>query len=138
VAEAGYSARSLSEKLGIKSGMEIVILSAPEQFSKLLQPLPSGVHVRHQLLRSGQSYIHLFVREQEDLRRQFGTLREALAADGTLWISWPKGSSKLKTDLNENIIRDIGLSEGLVDVKVAAIDGDWSGLKFVYRLKDRK
>jgi hypothetical protein len=97
---AGYSKRTLSEKLGIKAGM-----------------------------------IHYYTDSKSDLEKQFPALKKLLAADGTLWISWPKGKT---TDLNGNIVRDIGLKNGLVDVKVIAVDEIWSGLKFVYRLKDRK
>ena len=72
------------------------------------------------------------------LKSAFPKLKSSLAQDGLLWISWPKGASKIKTDLNENVVREIGLGAGLVDVKVCAVDDVWSGLKFVYRLKDRR
>jgi hypothetical protein len=71
------------------------------------------------------------------LNEAFPKLKKSLDLAGTLWISWPKGASKVKTDLNENVVREIGLSNGLVDVKVCAVDEVWSGLKFMYRLKDR-
>ncbi len=81
--------------------------------------------------------IHFFTTSSKTLEHEFLSLKNNLATDGMLWISWPKGQSNLPTDLNENIIREIGLKHGLVDVKVAAIDDTWSGLKFVYRIKDR-
>ncbi len=83
-------------------------------------------------------YIHLFTKSKDELQTQFPILKAALAQNGLLWISWPKKASKVTTDLNENIVREIGLQNGLVDIKVCAVDEIWSGLKFVYRLKDRK
>ena len=81
--------------------------------------------------------IHYYTDTKSDLEKQFPSLKKLLAPDATLWISWPKAASGKQTDLNENIVRDIGLKYGLVDVKVIAVDEIWSGLKFVYRLKDR-
>jgi hypothetical protein len=89
-------------------------------------------------LKGQLDFIHLFTTEKSDLKRTFPSLRKALAQNGVLWISWPKGASKVQTDVNENIVRDIGLENNLVDVKVCAVDEIWSGLKFVFRLKDRK
>jgi len=82
-------------------------------------------------------FIHFFATRRRQLEQKFAALKKALAKDGMLWISWPKGSSGVATDLNENVVREIGLARGLVDVKVCAIDSVWSGLKFVYRLRDR-
>jgi len=82
-------------------------------------------------------FIQFFTRERAVLENKFATLKNAITQNGSLWISWPKRVAKIKTDLDENIIRDIGLAHGLVDVKVAAVDEVWSGLKFVYRVKDR-
>lgn len=81
--------------------------------------------------------IQYFTTQQKKLKQSFPKLKEKLAIDGSLWISWPKQSSKVPTDLNENDVMHIGLEYGLVDVKVIAVDETWSGLKFVYRLKDR-
>lgn len=77
-------------------------------------------------------------KEKKELESEFPRLKAHLAMDGILWTSWPKGASKVKTDLTETIVRQIGLAKGLVDVKICAVDEVWSGLKFVYRLKDRK
>ncbi len=82
-------------------------------------------------------FIQFFTREKSVLETAFPKLRKRLAANGSLWISWPKGAAKIETDLNENVVREIGLKNGLVDVKVCAVDDVWSGLKFVFRLKDR-
>jgi hypothetical protein len=82
-------------------------------------------------------FIHCFATAQRTLAAQFPLLERALAPAGTLWISWPKGASGAATDLTENVVREMGLASGLVDVKVCAVDATWSGLKFVRRLKDR-
>ncbi len=135
----GYSLRSLCEKLGIysvKTPGEIALLSAPLSYLPLLQPLPSNLTIIHSI-QSNLPFIQLFTTNKEQLEEIFPKLKAALLPSGILWVSWLKQSSSLPTDLNENIIRDIGLRNGLVDVKVIAIDKDWSGLKFVYRLKDR-
>ena len=132
----GYSAKQLPQKLGIKPGDQVVILNAPRYYPQLLGELPEGSSVINKL-GSSHSFIHFFVSEYAELVNTFPTLKKALKVSGQLWISWPKKTSKLKSDLNENTIREIGLENGLVDVKVAAIDEDWSALKFVYRLKDR-
>lgn len=88
----------------------------------------------------GQSLdlIQFFVTEREALDRNFPILKRSLSKSGMLWISWPKRSSGVKADLDEDVIRQIGLKNGLVDIKICAIDDVWSGLKFVYRLKDRR
>lgn len=132
----GYSLQPLADKLGIKSGMRMLIIGAPKNFEKLLGKLPSGV-IEAKGLRPPLDYIHAFTTSKAPLTRSFAAYARALASNGALWISWPKASSGVATDLNENVIREIGLAHGLVDVKVCAIDSTWSGLKFVYRLKDR-
>ena len=136
---AGYSGTPLIQKLGIRPGMRICILKAPQGYEKTLRALPNsiknfvGLNADHSL-----DFIHFFTTELADLGKIFPKLKTALAYNGTLWISWPKKASKVLTTLNENVVRDLGLSTGLVDVKVAAIDEIWSALKFVYRVKDRK
>jgi len=134
---AGYSQRSLVEKLGIKAGMNFVVFAAPPGYDATLGELPEGAR-RQAQLRGPFALIQFYATERKVLESRFAALKKALAADGALWISWPKGSSKAHTDLNENAIREIGLAHGLVDVKVCAVDEIWSGLKFVYRIKDRK
>src|SRR5262245_40334135 len=126
---AGYSGTPLLKKLGLKPGMKALLMGA------VYKP-PSGVTVATKP-GAGLDFVHVFVKEREDLSNRFETLAKSLAPAGMLWVSWPKGASKVKTDLNENIVRDIGLKAGLVDVKVCAVDDVWSGLKFVIRLKDR-
>jgi len=133
---AGYSKRSLVEKLGIKPGHKIYIGNSPEGYLKTLGPLPEKAMVTESL-NGTCDFIQFFTKERDGLESAFPRLKKGLAMDGALWISWPKGASKIKTDVNENVAREIGLKNGLVDVKVCAVDDVWSGLKFVFRLKDR-
>lgn len=133
---AGYSARSLSEKLGVKPGTHVVAIAAPAEYARLLGPLPEGVTIRSRL-PSNAKFVHRFARRRDELAADLPRLANALADDGTLWVSWPKTASGVNTDLTENVVRDIGLQYGLVDVKVCAVDEIWSGLKFVRRLENR-
>jgi hypothetical protein len=133
---AGYSKRSLADKLGIKAGTRVVALQAPPTYAALLGPLPGGASL-HSRLRASSGFIHRFARRRNELAADFPRLAQALTDQGTLWISWPKQGSGVDTDLDENIIREIGLAQGLVDVKVCAVDEVWSGLKFVRRLGNR-
>lgn len=133
---AGYSGTPLARKLGLGAGREAIVLQPPRPYETIVSPLPDGVKVRSRL-HPGAEFIHCFSRSQADLTRRFPRLASALADQGMLWISWPRKSSTLAGDLDENIVRQIGLSQGLVDVKVCAVDDDWSGLKFVRRIKDR-
>lgn len=134
---AGYSKRTLCEKLGIKPGLTITVLNAPPGYPSLLGTLPAGAKLQARLPDSAP-FIHQFPRGRDELDSAFPRLAKALADDGALWISWPKQSSGLASDLNENVIREIGLQHGLVDVKVCAVDEVWSGLKFVRRVENRK
>ena len=136
----GYSGKPLAVKLGIKAGYRIAVLHAPDSYlSETLGTLPADLTIITDMAALDGEFdlIHFFTREAQELQDQFPTLRKHLKQAASLWISWPKGSSKVKTDLNENIIRQQGLDIALVDVKVAAVDAIWSGLKFVIRVKDR-
>src|SRR5688500_455259 len=133
---AGYSGTPLVKKLGIKPGYTLCIVNPPDHYLDLLCPLPEGVPIKEELSHD-MDFIHLFVKDQKTFRQLFIRSKNNLKKDGMLWVSWPKKSSKVPTDLDENIIRDFGLNDGLVDVKVCAVDEIWSGLKFVYRTKDR-
>lgn len=135
-ATAGYSNRSLVEKLGIKPGHKVHIAHAPVDYRATLGGLPEKA-VFSKSLDGTCDFIQFFTKEKAELEMSFPKLKKHLAANGSLWISWPKGAAKIKTDLNENVVREIGLRNGLVDVKVCAVDDIWSGLKFVFRLKDR-
>ena len=135
---AGYSGTPLPRKLGIKEGHDVASVGAPEHFADLLEPLPHGVRLRSDLRSRGPFDVMVaFVRTERELRSRFERARARLAPAGGLWIAWPKQSSPLATKLKDSDVRSYGLSTGLVDNKVCAIDEDWSGLRFVVRVKDR-
>jgi Protein of unknown function (DUF3052) len=133
---AGYSSAPLAKKLGIKEGSRIALFNAPRTFRSELGELPDNIEFAK---RSNKplDMVLLFVSSERELARDFAKHAKKLAANGMIWISWPKKSSGLTTDLSFERVQKIGLDAGLVDVKICAIDDTWSGLKFVYRLKDR-
>jgi len=133
---AGYSGKPLVAKLGIKPDTRIAIVNAPKGYDRVLGTLPQRV-TRRPTVAGRLDFIQFFMDSQRELERRFPALERALAPAGMLWISWPKQASGVATDLTEDVIRAIGLAHGLVDVKVAAVDAVWSGLKFVRRVKDR-
>ena len=133
---AGYSGRPLVQKLGIKEGCALALLNAPDHYDGLLGKLPDAVTVAREL--KGQfDIIQLFSTGRADLEREFAKSKARLKRGGAIWVSWPKGSSGMHTDLSDGVVRELGLKNGLVDVKVCAVDDSWSALKFVRRLKDR-
>jgi hypothetical protein len=129
---AGYSGTPLAKKLGIKPGFTIFADGAPADYASLLAPLPDDVTFARKLTKS-VDLIHLFTKSALELSVRLRTWRSAMKADGTIWISWPKKASKVPTDITEDVIREVALSMGLVDVKVCAVDETWSGLKLVVR-----
>ena len=135
-APAGYSGTPLVRKLGIKPGARLGLIAAPAGFDAVLGQLPDGVSVRRSA-RGPLDVIVAFCPQLADLRRRLPGLQAALDPAGGLWIAWPKRSSGIGTDLTENVVRDLALDAGLVDNKVCAIDEIWSGLRLVYRLRDR-
>lgn len=124
-----------SELMSLRENMLAAVINEPKDYENLLDRIPAGV----KFLRAGKQldFVHLFATKETELRRLFIKAVKLIKKEGMIWVSWPKGSSKIEKDLNENIVRKIGLAAGLVDIKVCAVDEDWSGLKFVYRLKDR-
>jgi hypothetical protein len=130
----GYSGTPLPRKLGIKEGHRVLLAGAPSGFD--LGPLP-GVEVHRRAGAAPYHVILAFTADRRTLDRRFLALFEHLTRNGGLWVAWPKRSSGVATDLDENIVRDVGLAAGLVDNKVCAIDETWSGLRFVIRLRDR-
>ena len=134
---AGYSGTPLLKKLGIKEESRIAFVNAPKDFEAYLGPLPAGAEVVKRLVKP-LDFILLFVTAERELVRDFAKLAEKLATNGMIWIAWPKKSSGVATDLAFGRVQRIGLDAGVVDVKICAIDETWSGLKFVFRLKDRK
>ncbi len=130
----GYSTKSVAEKLGVHPGLEAVFLNAPDTFMTILGSSVKDIHVA-QSFKEGKSYdyIHLFVVSRDELEYKAKVCNEHLSSHGMLWISWPKQSSNALTDLTEQILRDVLLPLGVVDIKVCAIDEIWSGLKFMRR-----
>ena len=133
----GYSGTPLPKKLGIKAGFRVHFVNDPPDVRtglraalKSCEPVPDG--------KAPLDFAMAFSRSRAELSRQFARLANALTPAGMLWVSWPKKSSGVATDLDENVVREIGLAAGLVDVKVCAVTDVWSGLKFVRRVKDRK
>ncbi len=122
----------LPKKLGVKEGARVAWLNAPDHFDELLGELPDGVIVGRRLGK-GIDVLVQFVTERAELRRRLPQLKDAVFPDGVAWVSWPKRSSGVPTDITEDAIREDALPLGLVDVKVAAIDETWSGLKLVVR-----
>lgn len=133
---AGYSSTPLAKKLGIKEGSRIGLINAPQDFRIALGKLPAGATFVKRLSNS-LDIIVFFVLTERALARDFARLAKKLAMNGMIWIAWPKKSSGVSTDLSFDSVQRTGLGAGLVDVKICAIDDTWSGLKFVYRLKDR-
>jgi hypothetical protein len=134
---AGYSGTPLDRKLGIATGCALALRGDAAGLATVAQCLPDGVECMGPRSRAAFDVAVLAVRSQAALRREFAGLAARAKPAGALWVAWPKKTSPLAGDLGENEARAIGLAAGLVDVKVCAIDGDWSGLKFVRRLADR-
>ncbi len=135
---AGYSGTPLAKKLGIREGHRVAVLGAPDGFREQVEPLPSGVRwTARPRGRASYDVVVAFVRTAAELRRRFARGDALMDTDGGLWVAWPKQSSPLATGLRESDVRAHGLSEGLVDNKICAVDFDWSGLRFVVRVDDR-
>jgi hypothetical protein len=132
---AGYSGTPLPQKLGIRAGSRVALVRAPDGFAGL-DSLPDGVRLRTQA-RGAQDVVVFFATRLAELERRFDSFARAVEPAGGLWIAWPKKTAGVATDLTENVVRDVGLAHGLVDNKVCAVDDTWSGLRFVYRLRDR-
>lgn len=133
---AGYSGTPLPKKLGLKEGSRIALINAPKDFARELGELPDDAQIVTRVTKP-LDIVMLFVVTERALLRDFPKLAEKLAANGMIWVAWPKKSSGVVTDLSFERVQRIGLDSGLVDVKICAIDDVWSGLKFVIRLKDR-
>jgi len=134
---AGYSGTPLSKKLGIKAGQRVLTKNAPEGYASWLGVLPPDV-VLSSRLRPPIHIIHAFVVSEVELERLLGSKRDGLVGDGALWVSWPKRSSGVTTDVTEDVIRRRALPLGLVDIKVCAVSDVWSGLKLVLRKELRR
>ena len=129
---AGYSGTPLVKKLGIAPGAKVAILGAPDGFDATLGELPEGAVVTRRL-GGRRDLVLVFVTERAALAGRLDALRAAIAPDGMIWVAWPKKAARMPTDVTENVVREVVLPTGLVDVKVCAIDATWSGLKVVIR-----
>ena len=129
---AGYSGTPLVKKLGYKPGFRAKILGAPQDYARWIEPLPAGVRLSSRL-RSEIDLWHLFTISRRELEQRLPRCAAEIQPDGMIWVSWPKKSSGVPSDVTEDVIRDLALSQGLVDVKVCAVDAIWSGLKLVIR-----
>jgi len=135
---AGYSGTPLAKKLGIKENIVIQVYNSPKNYTDFFHEFPDGVVISDsQQGKETIDFIHVFATTEQELSEAFHAAKPALKKNGSLWISWPKKSSKIPTEIDKFYVMKYGLDNGLVDVKVAAVDNDWSGHKFVYRVKDR-
>src|SRR5262245_59138171 len=132
----GYSGTPLAKKLGIKQSSRIAVLHAPAQYRALVSPLPPEAKIVTKL-DGTVDIAHCFVAVRRDLERFLASALKVMRRDAAIWISWPKKASGVPTDVTENIIREIALPLGLVDIKVCAVDETWSGLKLVIRKQNR-
>ena len=131
---AGYSGTPLFRKLGIKPLFRIKTRNAPDDYTKLLAPLPLDVTISSRL-RDSIDLWHLFTRSRRELSSQLRACLEEIRQDGMIWVSWPKKASGVPSEVTEDVVRELALPLGLVDVKVCAVDETWSGLKLVIRKK---
>jgi hypothetical protein len=134
---AGYSGTPLPQKLGIKPGLTVVTINAPANYRRLLGQIPDSVTFSERL-KSGSSFVHLFTSRRSEMQKKMSILRNKLSDNGAVWVSWPKKSSGISTDVTEDVIREIALPLGFVDIKVCAVDDIWSGLKLMVRRENRK
>lgn len=128
----GYSGIPLAKKLGLKESSRVLLIGAPDKLMDLLEPLPAGI-VFEKSANSNVDIAHIFVTRKEELAKHLRNLRKLLKPDAVLWVSWPKKAAKVPTTVTEDVIREVTLPIGFVDVKVCAVSEVWSGLKLVVR-----
>jgi len=129
---AGYSGTPLPQKLGIKPGLTVVAINPPANYRRLLGQIPDSITFSERL-KSGSSFVHLFTSRRSEMQKKMSILRDKISDNGAIWVSWPKKSSGISTDVTEDVIREIALPLGFVDIKVCAVDETWSGLKLMIR-----
>ncbi len=134
--KAGYSGTPLAKKLGIKGGFHIRLANEPDYYFSLFDNMPGNVSVLSEK-KSKKNMIHYFVTQAKMLQKDIASLKNEIEPDGMIWVSWPKKAARVVTDITEDVIRNLALNNGLVDIKVCAVDEIWSGLKLVIPLKDR-
>jgi hypothetical protein len=128
----GYSGTPLATKLGVKAGSRVALLGAPEDYAALIEPMPDGVSISARI-STAMDIVHIFSTRRMELERLLKSCRSKLKPDAVIWVSWPKKSAKVPTEITEDIIREVALPLGFVDVKVCAVTEVWSGLKLVVR-----
>ena len=129
---AGYSGTPLAKKLGITESSRILLVNPPEDYERLVEPLPAGVAFEAQA-NQAVDIAHIFVTKKEDLAKRLAVLRQTLRPNATVWVFWPKKAAKVPTTVTEDTIREVAFPLGFVDVKVCAVSEVWSGLKLVVR-----
>lgn len=134
---AGYSGTPLVQKLGVKPAFRIKTKNAPRNYARLVAPLPEGARISRSF-RDDVDLWHLFTRSRAELARQLPLCLDELRPGGMIWVSWPKKSSRVTSDVTEDTVREIALPLGLIDIKVCAVDEVWSGLKVVRRRARRE
>jgi len=132
----GYSGTPLVKKLGIKEGNRVYTKNAPENYLELISPVPKDVKILGRICRD-LDVIHFFTQSKKELEKSILKMTQSIKPAGMIWISWPKKSSKVATDITEDVIREVILQLGLVDVKVCAVAQTWSALKIVIRKENR-
>ena len=133
---SGYSGTPLAKKLGIKDDSTVVAVNAPDNYRALLDPIAPSVRFAKKTSDTAD-IVHLFVTKRSELQRHLTAYRRELKPSAAVWVSWPKKSSKVATDITEDTIREVALPLGFVDIKVCAVDEVWSGLKLVVRVENR-
>jgi hypothetical protein len=134
---AGYSGTPLAQKLGIKPAMTVIAIGAPVNYRKLLSKAANNIKLSDRV-NDNSAFIHFFTTRRSESEKQLVRLRRKIADTGTLWVSWPKKSAGVATDVTEDVIRAVALPLGFVDVKVCAVDETWSGLKLMVRRENRR
>lgn len=133
---AGYSGTPLAKKLGIKEGMTVVAIDAPDNYPEILAPLPKEVTITDKSQKDAD-IMHIFTNSRDEMLRRLAEAKSVIRRDGAIWVSWYKKAAKLPTEITEDSVREAALPLGLVDVKVCAVDDKWSGLKLVIRKENR-
>ncbi|HYR22447.1 MAG TPA: DUF3052 domain-containing protein [Chthoniobacterales bacterium] len=133
---AGYSDTPLAQKLGIKPGTTIVVINEPPSYRKLLGKLDQVTFSSR--ITANADFVHLFTKRRRELESKLSILRGKISDNGTIWVSWPKKSANVLTDITEDVVREVALPLGLVDIKVCVVDETWSGLKLMIRRENRK
>jgi hypothetical protein len=134
---AGYSGTPLAKKLGIKAGMVLQVVNPPENYCALVDPLPENVTIAPPRAKE-LDLVHVFATTRAELVRSLGNSLGKIKQNGAIWVSWPKKSSGIQSEITEDTVREVALPLGLVDIKVCAVDDVWSGLKLVIRKENRK